>query len=550
MRKIFKHLVIIAGLAMFTLGLLSVRVRADSDYGSGIYGYCQYGRACPTSSPQIRTPSPSLAPGSPLPETPEPIVTPSNGIYPTRTPRPGGATTQSSNTPGNGTSDLAFGTVLREGPIGRFIKNDPKIIPILLFILLLIMALILTIQAGLEHRNLIRLRKSLERLTELQKSVKIFLQLVQHYLRTPLSTINLALDLMIKQKVARASIAHELLNTLSNDTKKLVDDIVAGLEQPPEIEQRLSKVRSSLTTTLKSRLFWVPISAVIVLTILYNILTYSIIRISFNAQLFTLEIAVGFAAILVLMSSVGYRKRMNERRIISTQLTREFDRLQESRRSVVHQLTTTLRNDYDLIGPVIDELPESHESLLVMSGYENIGVLLHKLSIVEELQQPDALVKATRTNFDLAIQLQVIVRRVEEAYPDNKIDLELDRLNVRQISGLVGLIDFVLASVIQNAPLHGAPKTRVKVSARTRRSNVIVAVENRAQGLNPGLLQKMFEPFDRTEDSLQFDTSGAGISLYVSRVIMRRLGGDVTLRLNNDTVICEVTIPLQIELTA
>jgi signal transduction histidine kinase len=542
---------IIFGLTFVTIlvGATVGVARAAEIYGDGTYTECAYGVACPA------TPSPTpVDGGSP---TPAPSVTtsPTPSITPIATLKPsdggkGGGTSGGASPEQDQKENTSIGSYIVDSGFGHFVENSPWVIPILFFILLLIMALILAIQAGLEHRNIIRLRRSLLRLEELQKSIRTFLQLAQHYLRTPLATINLALELMVSRHEPRAEITLELMQTLSHDTGKLVDEVVVSLQRPPEVEARLAHVRSTLTTTLKSRLFWVPVVTVAILTVLYNILTFALIQIDFNAQLLILELAVTFAAIIVLLNSVGYYRRTRERKIVVEQLSREFDALSHTRQSAIHGLTTTLQADYDLIGPTISQLPESHDSYLVMSGYESIGRLLHKLSIVEQLQQPDALTGGSVASFDLWEQMQEIVRRVGNAYPDHKIDLNLDKMTIHTVNGFVGLTDFVLAAVVQNAALYATTATPVMVKVETTATDVLVTVTNANDTVKSAAVEALFEPFSRLNDVLDFNPSGAGISLYVSRVIMRSLGGDISLTVPQaGTVSCCVRIPLQLHIS-
>ena len=544
--RIILRLTLVAIMLCVTIGV----ARAAAIYGDGTYTECAYGVACPATPTPVPeaggspTPAPSLSPS----ESPTPSVTPPTSVKPS-----GGGTGGSSGGSG-GVQDqkehTSIGSYLRESGFGRLVEGKPWAIPVLFFILLLIMALMLSIQAALEHRNIIRLRTSLLRLEELQKSIRTFLQLVQHYLRTPLATINLALELMVSRHEARADITLGLMQTLSHDTGKLVDEVVASLQRPPEVEARLAHVRGTLTTTLKSRLFWIPVAAVLILTVLYNVLTFAVIQIDFNLQLLILELAVVFAAVLVLLNSVGYYRRTRERKVVAEQLSREFDALSHTRQSAIHGLTTTLQADYDLVGPTITQLPESHDSYLVMSGYESIGRLLHKLSIVEQLQRPDALTGATVASFDLWEQMQEIVRRVGNAYPDHKIDLNLDKMTIHTVNGFVGLTDFVLAAVVQNAALYATTATPVMVKVETTATDVLVTVTNANDTVKSAAVEALFEPFSRLNDVLDFNPSGAGISLYVSRVIMRSLGGDISLTVPQaGTVSCCVRIPLQLHIS-
>jgi signal transduction histidine kinase len=57
---------------------------------------------------------------------------------------------------------------------------------------------------------------------------------------------------------------------------------------------------------------------------------------------------------------------------------------------------------------------------------------------------------------------------------------------------------------------------------------------------------KLFQPFSRLGSALEFHQSGAGMSLYVTKIIMQRLGGKISLKLlGKGMMCCEIEIPLR-----
>ena len=530
-------------------------VLADEIYNSNIYGTCPYQQNCPTTT--TTTLPPTTTSGGPPSSAPPTTTTSSTTIGPSGTnppgsSSPGGGTTQNSpsGSSGSGLSGLSkqFTTNLGDSELGRFWQDRPWFLPFLLFILLLVMALILTIQAGIEHRNVIRLRKTYERLAALQEEVRTFLQLLQHNLRLPVATMNMALELLINNGVAKAKLVYELLTAMSSDVEQLTSSNVQDLEAPPEVQARLDAVHVTIVETIQSKLFWGPMVGILVLVVAYDILTYAVFPFSFSLQLALLEMGVLFGGLLVLMNSVGYLRRAKQRKFLLDEIRKEFTQLERHRVNVVDMITSKLQQDFDLVASAIDGLPPSHEAMLVQSGESQMKLLLEKLAVVKQVQDPTFFTTVTPTTYTLDGELKLIVERIRAAMPQREIIVDTDGLQQRTGMGHVGPVDFVLAGAIDNAARHGLSAEPVSVEARTRGAFFEVVVTNATGTLTTQNVEQLFKPFSRVGDVLQYNQNGAGMGLFVSRLVVERLGGTISLRLAKpEMLICTVRFPIRVE---
>ena len=83
-----------------------------------------------------------------------------------------------------------------------------------------------------------------------------------------------------------------------------------------------------------------------------------------------------------------------------------------------------------------------------------------------------------------------------------------------------------LWNLIENGVKFG---TRVDVSASVSAEGCIIRVRDHGPGLPAEELEKVFEPFYRTEASRSRDTGGTGLGLAIARNLLRAQGGDVQL---------------------
>jgi len=92
------------------------------------------------------------------------------------------------------------------------------------------------------------------------------------------------------------------------------------------------------------------------------------------------------------------------------------------------------------------------------------------------------------------------------------------------------LMKIVFRNVIENAfkysPDNSSP---VELSVIDNDDNIIVQVEDFGQGLNPNDIEKVFEPFYRTDKSRSRKTGGYGLGLHLCKKIMGAHGGEIKI---------------------
>ncbi|WP_228002867.1 sensor histidine kinase [Nocardia australiensis] len=105
----------------------------------------------------------------------------------------------------------------------------------------------------------------------------------------------------------------------------------------------------------------------------------------------------------------------------------------------------------------------------------------------------------------------------------------MDRVKVEggEVSVLAdgGLLERVLANLIDNALRHSSRDTPVRVTAERTGDHVSIAVIDAGPGIPPGAEEQLFEPFQRLGD--RDNTTGVGLGLSVVRGFVEAMGGEV-----------------------
>ncbi|WP_433602065.1 ATP-binding protein [Nocardia sp. CA-135953] len=104
----------------------------------------------------------------------------------------------------------------------------------------------------------------------------------------------------------------------------------------------------------------------------------------------------------------------------------------------------------------------------------------------------------------------------------DRVKVEVGEVSVRADSGL---LERVLANLIDNALRHSTRDTPVRVTAEHDGERVSIAVIDVGPGVPPGTEEQLFEPFQRLGD--RDNTTGVGLGLSVVRGFVEAMGGTV-----------------------
>jgi len=160
-----------------------------------------------------------------------------------------------------------------------------------------------------------------------------------------------------------------------------------------------------------------------------------------------------------------------------------------------------------------EDLPEA-------SGSINLTRLL-KDAVRLELQLENSLYFAQpdgRLHIE-PIEVSALATRAASDWPDLAVDVGAGIL----AHGDERALQSVLRNLIQNAALHGGAR-RVSISAEHRPGRVAVRVADDGRGAPAGVERALDAPFERLAE-----TSGTGVGLYISRQLVRRMGGDLRI---------------------
>jgi signal transduction histidine kinase len=135
---------------------------------------------------------------------------------------------------------------------------------------------------------------------------------------------------------------------------------------------------------------------------------------------------------------------------------------------------------------------------------------------------------------DLAAALTAVVRELQDASPDRRIDTDIGILGRVQCDK--ARVQQMASNLVANALTHGSAQHPIRVTARAVEGYVTFSVSNEGEPIPESSIDKVFQPFWR--HSISNSREGLGLGLYICSQIVRAHAGvlSVTSTRENGTV--------------
>jgi PAS domain S-box-containing protein len=188
--------------------------------------------------------------------------------------------------------------------------------------------------------------------------------------------------------------------------------------------------------------------------------------------------------------------------------------------SVLGAAMTLLRGDVELA-------EEQRRQLLQLIGAEatRLSQITEDVLLASRLDRDD--VSVERDPIDASEVVRATVETVR-ARLSGEVSIDVDA----PAKGAAALgdrdrVEQVLMNLIDNAIKYGSREGTVAVTSERRGDVVRIAVSDEGGGINASEQQAIFEKFYRVDPEQRHSPSGTGLGLYISRELVRRMGGRI-----------------------
>ncbi len=490
------------------------------------------------------------------PTTPTTPTNPTNPTNPTRPTRPGNTGGTPVATPNaEATRDTPIPGFPSTGGIAQLPEVEPAVvkristlerrIPFFFASLLLFVALAYAIMAYRDYKRSQVVMALVERERKDASNIKAFLSITTHYLRTPLTILEGALELFTANKV----LAPTVLQTVQTEVKSLAvvisniqtqNDSLESETRPGSLSSATSKTR--LEDLVKAKRFWMPLIGVALLIAIADV----IITVTGKYEIAELRLANTVALFafggLAIFIATYLQSRQSQTREQHKVLLENEQWLAQRKREMLGDAAEGLSTATASLKRVSQEFREVTHTQVYFNGLASLEKLARSLSNARDFSR-------VRTDAPLQNIQSVAASAVEslQAQIQQKGIVVQQQLDANAaIQAQPAEAQFLISSLVENAVKFSPEKGTVTIAAKSTKSGTTIRVTDHGPGIPADKLQNIMEPFSRGEPTETFDQEGLGLGLYTNKLLTEKLGGKLNITSGRGGgVVATVSLPTQ-----
>lgn len=219
-----------------------------------------------------------------------------------------------------------------------------------------------------------------------------------------------------------------------------------------------------------------------------------------------------------------------------------LDTLESSRRSFVSNVSHELRTPMTSIGGFIDgildgTIPRDKQDyyLNIISGeIRRLSRLVVAMLNMSKIESGSFEMKPT--NYDISEQIIHILLTFEQKIEEKNIEIQnLENLQPTYIVADTDMIYQVIYNIFDNAVKFTNEGGYINISMINTANDVEVHIKNSGIGIKSEELPKVFERFYKVDKSRSLDAKGAGLGLYIVKMMVEMHGGKIWAKSDDDS---------------
>lgn len=211
--------------------------------------------------------------------------------------------------------------------------------------------------------------------------------------------------------------------------------------------------------------------------------------------------------------------------------------LESSRRSFVANVSHELKTPMTTIGGFIDGIldgtiekeKEAQYLKIVSDEVKRLARLVTGMLNMSKFEAGELDLKPV--SFDISEMLFRTLLGFEQIIDKKHIEIRgLDTISSNALVADKDMINQVVYNLIDNAVKFTPDSGYIEVSSKSDAEKVIVKIRNSGKGIPSDEIDKIFERFYKIDKSRSFDVKGAGMGLYLCKMIIEMHGGQIAAR--------------------
>ena len=231
---------------------------------------------------------------------------------------------------------------------------------------------------------------------------------------------------------------------------------------------------------------------------------------------------------------------------LRTRLQQEEDSTKTLITDISHQLKTplaSLRMSHELV--MGSQLTEEEKDEFMEQEEKEIEKLEMLLSELVNLSRLEAqMIQIRPVSASLRETITAAVGQIYMKARSKHIDIQVEMDGDMEICHDVKWTEEAISNVLDNAVKYSGEHTRIMVRVIPLIKNVLIEIEDEGMGLKPEEITKVYQRFYRGVEAREKVKEGAGVGLYLTRMILERQGGTISAKRKIEKgTIFKITLP-------
>ncbi len=214
-----------------------------------------------------------------------------------------------------------------------------------------------------------------------------------------------------------------------------------------------------------------------------------------------------------------------------------LDKLESSRRSFVanvsHELKTPMTSIAGFIDGILDgTIPKEKQEYylkIVSDEVRRLSRLVVAMLNMSKMESGDFEMK--QKSYNISDQIIHILLTFEQKIDKKNIEiLGLDDIQPHRVYADTDMIYQVIYNLFDNAVKFTNENGYIKIDVNEVGEKVEISIKNSGEGIQPNELTKIFERFYKVDKSRSLDSKGAGLGLYIVKMMVEMHGGRIFAR--------------------
>lgn len=211
-----------------------------------------------------------------------------------------------------------------------------------------------------------------------------------------------------------------------------------------------------------------------------------------------------------------------------------LDKLENSRRSFVanvsHELKTPMTSIAGFIDGILDgTIPKDKEEYylkLVSGEVRRLSRLVVAMLNMSKIEAGDMPMK--QKNYNITDQIIHILLTFEQKIESKNIEIVgLDTIGTHSVYADMDMIYQVIYNLFDNAVKFTNDNGYIKINVVEKGEMIEISIKNSGNGIDSQELSKIFERFYKVDKSRSLDSKGAGLGLYIVKMMVEMHGGKI-----------------------